>query len=233
MKGARNSDSETHVKKLNLTSKTDIRQTSQYYLFCNTVAAISVRTNRLDWMVGWSIEHLSVAMIIWDCPLPLWGTCFSPKIHFKSQTFSMQKRTLYTPSLLENSRGVLHLLPWKYPGALEISRTWKKPGPLEFSRAPGKIQVSWKFPGGTLFHIGQAVCEREITNHSCTWPPCSISASGSHLAGHLDSLWPRNSVFTHQRSLSSSWSWSGLSLGCGSALVSILPNPASPPWTPY
>ena len=69
---------------------------------------------------------------------------------FKSQTFSMQKRTLYTPSLLENSRGVLHLLPWKYPGALEISRTWKKPGPLEFSRAPGKIQVSWKFPGGDL-----------------------------------------------------------------------------------
>ena len=75
---------------------------------------------------------------------------FRRRFTLRHKLASMQKKTHYTPSLLENSRGVLHLLPWKYPGALEIFRTWKKPGPLEYSRAPGKIQVSWKFPGGDL-----------------------------------------------------------------------------------
>ena len=58
---------------------------------------------------------------------------------------------------LEISMGIKDTDTWKFSGALKISRTWKNPGPLEISSTPGNFQASWKFQGGTLFHIGRAV----------------------------------------------------------------------------
>ena len=125
-----------------------------YFQKCQLVNWISAESLCIAWVaLGCILERL-----LWHCGTkvtPPWpqrsgAHTFRRRFTLRHKLASMQKKTHYTPSLLENSRGVQHLLPWKYPGALEISRTWKKPGLLEFSRAPGKIQVSWKFPGGDL-----------------------------------------------------------------------------------
>ena len=44
-------------------------------------------------------------------------------------------------------------VPWKFPGPEKIQGPWKFSGSLEISSSPGNFQ------GGSLIHIGRAVCD--------------------------------------------------------------------------
>ena len=90
----------------------------------------------------WS-DFCDTVALKWPPPLTptLWGTYFSPKIHFKTQTCQHAKKdTLYT------------LPPGKFQGCatltpLEISRCPGNFQDLEKTRAPGIFQATWKNPG--------------------------------------------------------------------------------------